>query len=133
MYQPLWQNFNLLTEGRTMQIWGPSNWKIRCPFSGEGHTITPHDIAEGNPRWRYPRTFHQVYINYHQDDQADILNTDEELEENEEQNIGENIAKDKEDPENDIHYEDDNHEENNDEGDSKDDVAEDRRDFYHRM
>lgn len=52
-YQPLWQNFNLLTEGRTMQIWGPSNWKIRYPFSGEGNSITPHDIAEGDPRWRY--------------------------------------------------------------------------------
>lgn len=39
MYQPLWYNFNLLAEGRTLQIWGPGNWKIRCPFAGEGHQI----------------------------------------------------------------------------------------------
>lgn len=36
-YEPLWYNFNFTTEGRTMQIWAPSNWKIRCPFSSEGH------------------------------------------------------------------------------------------------
>lgn len=133
MYQPLWYNFNLLAKGHTLQIWGPSNWKIRCPFAGEGHQIVQEDVVEGNPRWRYPRAvYNPVYINYHQDD----LSTSEEIE-NEEQNNRDNIAEDEEyAEENRIHYDDDNNDKNNEEGDpeeSEGDIASDQRDFYHGM
>lgn len=135
-YQPLWHNFNLLVEGRTMQIWGPGHWKIRCPFSGEGHTITPFDIAEADPRWqwRYRHNYHQVYLNY----QDDYLKANEQLDqENEEQNNDENIHDDElQEDENGIHYEDYNNDQNNDEEDleeSEDDIVEDRCDFYHGM
>lgn len=48
-YQPLWHNLNLLADGRTIQIWGPGHWKMRCPFAGDGHRISQEDIVEGIP------------------------------------------------------------------------------------
>lgn len=55
-YEPLWYNFNLLTKGRTMQIWAPSNWKIRIPFSRQGNKIICEDMVEGDPGRRNPTT-----------------------------------------------------------------------------
>lgn len=38
-----------MAEVRTLQIWAPSNQKIRIPFSGLGKRFIPEDIYEGNP------------------------------------------------------------------------------------
>lgn len=53
-FEPMWNNFNLMTEGRTLQIWVPNNWKIRIPFSCQGRRITHKDIIESDPTQRQP-------------------------------------------------------------------------------
>lgn len=53
-YEPWWYNFNLVAEGRTIQIWVPSNWKMRLPFAGHSLKIRAEDIMERNPELRLP-------------------------------------------------------------------------------
>lgn len=60
-YQPLWYNFNLLTEGRTIHIWGPNNWKFRIRFQGEENTLRQDDIVEGDARYRNPVAYYNQY------------------------------------------------------------------------
>lgn len=53
-YEPWWYNFNLVAKGRTIQIWVPSNWKMRLPFAGKGLTVRAEDIMERDPEGRLP-------------------------------------------------------------------------------
>lgn len=39
-----------------LQIWAPSNWRIRIPFSGQDRQITHEDIIKNDPTWRRPMT-----------------------------------------------------------------------------
>lgn len=60
-FEPMWYNFNLITEGHILQIWVPSK-KIRILFSSQGKRITQDDIIENDPTLRLWMTF-QI-INY---------------------------------------------------------------------
>lgn len=77
----MWTNFNLLTQGRTIQIYGPSNWKIRVPFDGEEHTLRNEDIFED-----YPRRRNQMIFNH--DYSRRVLEANEELDEDESDDEG---------------------------------------------
>lgn len=55
-FEPMWYNFNLITEGRILQIWVPSK-KIRILFSSQGKRITQDDIIENDPTLRLWMTF----------------------------------------------------------------------------
>lgn len=57
----MWYNFNLLTEGRTIQIWGPSNWRFRIPFNGDRTTIRADDIMEGDARYSNPMAYYNQF------------------------------------------------------------------------
>lgn len=112
-YQPLWTNFNLLTQGRTIQIWGPSNWKIRVTFDGEEHTIREEDVFEKNPCERDPRVFRYYDYKAMEDN-------------NEEENNGDNIEEDElYQEENGLHYNDEDDYENDAEENDEDDYATD--------
>lgn len=97
-YQLFWANFNLLTQGRTIQIQGPSKWKIRIPFDGEEHTIREQDIFEGTKRDRCP------IFNNRQNDLPKI-------EENDEGEDEDDLYQE----ENDLYIDDDDMEENEEE------------------
>lgn len=56
-YQPLWYNFVLLTEGRAIQIRGPSNWRFRMPFIGDSNTLRDEDVIESDVRYRDPMAY----------------------------------------------------------------------------
>lgn len=38
-----------MVEGRTLQIWAPSNWKIRIPFSGQRRRPIHEVVIEEDP------------------------------------------------------------------------------------
>lgn len=76
-FEPMWYNFNLITEGRILQIWAPSK-KIRILFSSQGKRIIQDDIIENDPTLRLWMTF--PIINYD-------VTTSEEMNEEE---VGEN-------------------------------------------
>lgn len=70
----MWTNFNLLTQGRTIQIYGPSNWKFRIPFGGDENTLRHEDIFKDTPRGRNLMAFNL-------DERQRILEANELLEE----------------------------------------------------
>lgn len=83
-YEPWWYNFNLVAEGRTLQIWVPSNWKMRLPFLGCGLTVKAEDIMERNPEVRLPIRIpiidFDVTTSEEMDDQDDNTNNDQDAE-----------------------------------------------------
>lgn len=100
-YEPWWYNFNLVDEGRTIQIWVPSNWKMRIPFSGKGCNTRCEDIMEGDPEFRLPTRVpildFDVGTNEEMDDDHLIHNGEiNKFEINDEENMGDDRVHDKE-------------------------------------
>lgn len=94
-YEPWWYNFNMVAKGRTLQIWIPSNWKMRIPFAGQGTRIVSEDIVEGGLVYRLSTRL--PIIDYD-------ITTREELDDNQESNNAENLEEDELFGENDLHY-----------------------------
>lgn len=77
-----------MIEGRTLQIWAPSNWKIRIPFSGQGRRIVQEDIIEGDPTHRNPTTIPVIdYDLSTSEEDEDLVNNDEDENEMDDEDI----------------------------------------------
>lgn len=84
VFNPTWPNYNLLCQGRTLIIYGPSNWKIRVPFEGDEACIKHEDFMERPHQQRDPMV-------YNIDNRHRRLMADELLEDNSEDKDEEDI------------------------------------------